>query len=161
MAITAVYVKDTESDSQITFLRKKEGNLRKNQQLITWRCFDKTNDGIRRKLKVGIVTVTIVGLGLCFLSINLYAPAQMGDAELEELTSRLTGFKTEQMEAGIELGYQPLRILKYWKLYQELESLKQKKSKLKNNAEHIMSQTTIIDLQLRILGEVKDENVLP
>ena len=29
MAITAVYVKDTESDSQIGFLRKRAGNLRK------------------------------------------------------------------------------------------------------------------------------------
>ena len=77
------------------------------------------NDGIRRKLKVGIVTVTIVGLGLCLLSIDLYAPAQMGDAEEERLKSRLTEIQSEQMEAGIELGLPEIRLVKYWGLYQE------------------------------------------
>ena len=122
-------------------------------------CFDKMNDGIRRKLKVGIVTATIVGLGLCLLSIDLYAPAQMGDAEEERLKSRLTQIQSAQMEASIELGVPEVRLVKYWELYQELEFLKLKKGRFHDyNAEDIMDRTAIIDLQLGILREVREEN---
>lgn len=116
------------------------------------------NDGLRKKLKLGIVTATIVGLGLCLLSIDLYAPAQMGDAEEKRLKSRLAEIQSKQMEAAIELGSSKIRLVKYWKLYQELESLKLKKNRSDSNAEYIMSQTAIIDLQLGILREVKNEN---
>ena len=116
------------------------------------------NDNMRRMYKVGVAIAMIVGLGLIFLSISVYAPAQMGDVAEERLKSRLSELQSESLEAGIELGLTELRFVKYWELYQELESLKQKKIKSKNGAEYIMSQTTIIGLQLDILREAKNEN---